>query len=98
MRSNLEWEAFGNLDPLWSAASWEERSKRGVNPRTEQESYENGETCWRVYILQWEKYGVGPGACVEICCGPGRINKHFAGCFGHVHALGVSDGMIAAAR
>ena len=98
MRSNLEWEAFGNLDPLWSAASWEGRSKRGVNPWTEQEFYANGEVSWREYLPQWEKYGVRPRACVEIGCGPGRITKHLAGWFGHVLALDVSEGMIVAAR
>jgi ubiquinone/menaquinone biosynthesis C-methylase UbiE len=98
MRSNVEWKAFGDLDPLWSAASWEERSKRGSNPWTEEEFYHCGQTCWQEYLPHWQKYGVIPRACVEIGCGPGRMTKQLAGFFGHVHAIDVSEGMIATAR
>src|SRR5712692_11667954 len=93
MKSNVEWKAFGDLDPLWSAASWEQRSKQGANPWTEEEFYRCGEVGWEECLPHWQTYGIDPRACVEVGCGPGRITKQLASFFRHVHGIDVSEAM-----
>jgi ubiquinone/menaquinone biosynthesis C-methylase UbiE len=97
-RSNIEWRRFGNLDPLYGVASWEGRNKRGPNPWTEAEFYGSGAVNCAEYVGRWESYGLNKRSCLEIGCGAGRITKHLAGYFSTVHAVDVSEGMLAMAR
>lgn len=97
-RSNLEWQEFGRSDPLWGVTSWDGRSKRGPKPWTEAEFYELGAVNCAEYVGRWESYGVDKTSCLEIGCGAGRITKHLARYFSTVHAVDVSEGMLAIAR
>lgn len=97
-RSNIEWKFWGKKDPLWAVATWKGRRKDGVNPWTDEEFYALGRSDWRDFIVHWQRYGVSPETAVEIGCGAGRLTKPMAEFFRRVHALDVSEEMIAYAR
>jgi SAM-dependent methyltransferase len=97
-RSNIEWKFWGKRDPLWGVAAWKGRSKDGANPWTDEDFYALGAIDWRDFLLHWQRYGVADQAVVEIGCGAGRLTKHMATYFREVHALDVSEDMIAYAR
>jgi len=97
-RSNIEWQRFGHSDPMYGVVSFDGRNKRGPNPWTEAEFYAYGAVNCAEYVAHWERYGVNKRSCVEIGCGAGRITKHLAEHFSTVHAVDVSEGMLAIAR
>jgi ubiquinone/menaquinone biosynthesis C-methylase UbiE len=96
--SNIEWQSWGKLDPLYGVASLEGRNKRGKNPWTDEEFYAYGALVWSEYIVHWERYGVNRESCVEIGCGAGRMTKQLSAYFKRVHAVDVSRDMIEYAR
>jgi ubiquinone/menaquinone biosynthesis C-methylase UbiE len=96
--SNIEWQSWGKLDPLFGVASLEGRNRRGNNPWTAEEFYAFGAQTWSDYKFRWERYGVNPESCVEIGCGAGRMTKQLAAYFQNVQAVDVSRDMIEYAR
>jgi SAM-dependent methyltransferase len=97
-RSNVEWKFWGKRDPLWGVAAWKGRNREGPNPWTDEEFYALGASDWQDFLLHWQRFGVAEGVAVEIGCGAGRLTKHMAAHFRQVHALDVSEDMIAYAR
>jgi SAM-dependent methyltransferase len=98
MKSNLEWRAWGNVDPLYGVATIPDRSIDGSAPWTEEEFYRLGEVDWKSFYPWWEKYGVSREHCLEIGCGAGRITRQLAKFFKTVTGVDVSPGMIEYAR
>lgn len=98
MKSNEEWQYWGQRDPLWSVASWAGREAHGNSPWTPEEFLALGESDFRDVIRHWNHYGLSPGICVEIGCGAGRMTAQLAGVFRAVVALDVSADQIALAR
>jgi len=96
--SNAEWERWGDVDPLWAVASWRGKERLGPDPWTDAAFYKLGEYDWHDFVVRWQRYGLDKMSCVEIGCGAGRITMHLAQCFGTVHALDVSEGMLEYAR
>ena len=96
--SNIEWEAWGEDDPMWGVSTVDERSRRGKNPWTVDEFYAQGPADWALLLPHWEQYGVVKKTCLEIGCGAGRMTRMLAGTFEQVHGCDVSPGMIATAR
>jgi ubiquinone/menaquinone biosynthesis C-methylase UbiE len=64
----------------------------------EAEIYGNMEEEWRKYLVLWSRYGLDTASCLEIGCGVGRFTPQLLKTFGTVHAVDVSEGMIARAR
>jgi len=98
INSNVEWQAWGRVDPLYAVASWEGRNKDGTNPWTSEEFYQLGKIDWQRFLSDWKKYGVDSHSCLEIGCGAGRLTMHIAQCFKTTHALDISIDMIDYAR
>lgn len=96
--SNVEWQSWGKLDPLYGVASLDGRNKRGNNPWTNEEFYAYGAQVWSEYVVHWERYGVSRESCVEIGCGAGRMTKQLSAYFQTVHAVDVSPDMVEYAR
>jgi SAM-dependent methyltransferase len=96
--SNLEWQRWGEVDPLYGVSAW--AGKRAGEPGawTDEEFYELGAKDWADFLAKWERYGVTPGVCVEIGSGAGRMTRAMAGFFSHVHGMDVAPGMIARAQ
>lgn len=94
MKTYIEWQKWGEIDPMWSAATWNKRDRNGSNPWTEKEFYECGLSDWLDFKSHWEQYGLKTGTCLEIGCGAGRITKHLADYFEQVIATDVSKSMI----
>ncbi len=93
MRTNIEWQAWGERDPLWGVASWAGRQKHGARPWTDSEFYALGED-WLDFEERWSRYGLVRGKCLEIGCGAGRITARLADAFEVVVATDVSIGML----
>ena len=89
---------WGDKDPLWAVTSWKDKDKAGANPWTDAEFYELGRSDWADFLKHWKRYGLDQSTAVEIGCGAGRLTKHMASVFGHVHALDISPGMIEYAK
>jgi ubiquinone/menaquinone biosynthesis C-methylase UbiE len=98
MKSNAEWERWGELDPLHAVASWPGKQAGAANAWTPAEFYALGESDWRDFSAHWRHYGLQPGHCVEIGCGAGRLTKHLAQDFQTVTALDVSPAQTKYAR
>jgi ubiquinone/menaquinone biosynthesis C-methylase UbiE len=98
LASNKEWKKWGEIDPLFGVASWQDKGLGGSAPWTDQEFYQLGESDWDDFAGHWEMYGVGRESCLEIGCGAGRITMQLAQYFKHVHAIDVSEKMIEYAR
>jgi len=98
MKSNIEWEKWGERDPLFAVATW--RGKERGNPEawTDDEFYELGRLDWADFQCQWQHYGLRAGSCVEIGCGAGRITKQLAQSFQHVTGVDVSQHQLDYAR
>jgi len=94
LKSNLEWEKWGEIDPLFGVASWSNKSKDGKEPWTDEEFYTMGESDWNDFVKFWEEYGLNNHSCLEIGCGAGRITKSMSNYFKSVEAIDVSKGMI----
>jgi SAM-dependent methyltransferase len=98
VKTNAEWRDWGRRDPLHGVATWPGRSRSDAQPWTDDEFYAVGALDWEDFSAQWLQYGVDRTSCLEIGCGTGRITRQLAEFFGTVHALDVSDEMIAYAR
>jgi SAM-dependent methyltransferase len=96
--SNLEWDAWGKLDPLYGVATLAKHARTGAEPWTDEVFYELGAMDWSFFRSKWEQYGVTCGTCVEVGCGAGRMTVHLARYFESVHGVDVSAGMIEYAR
>ncbi len=96
--SNVEWERWGQVDPLYGVASWAGKERGGVAPWTDDEFYQLGRSDWQDFLAHWKKYGVDNTSCLEIGCGAGRITMHLARYFRTTHAVDVSREMITYAR
>ena len=96
--SNMEWKKWGEIDPLFGVATHEGREKGGRSPWTDEEFYALGKLHWDQFFAHWTKYRLDNDCCVEIGCGAGRLTRHLAKSFRTVHALDVSEGMLAYAR
>jgi SAM-dependent methyltransferase len=96
--SSLDWKKWGEVDPLFGVASWAGRRRGDDLPWTDEEFYGLGREDWEDFRSVWGRYGMSPGACVEIGCGAGRITAHLAETFERVDAVDISQGMIDYAR
>jgi ubiquinone/menaquinone biosynthesis C-methylase UbiE len=96
--TNIEWKAWGDYDPLMDVAGWSGKSKDDANPWNDSESYKLGESDWKDFLAYWERYGVDRSSVLELGCGTGRITMQLAKYFKVVHAVDVSEGMIAYAQ
>jgi len=94
LASNEEWKKWGEIDPLFGVAAWNNKAKDGADPWTDQEFYQTGSLDWQAFKTHWEMYGVNRESCLEIGCGAGRITMQLASYFNDVHALDVSEKMI----
>ncbi len=98
LASNKEWKKWGEIDPLFGVASWQNKQRDGSNPWTDQEFYQLGDSDWKDFSRHWEMYGVSRESCLEIGCGAGRITMQLASYFNQVHAIDVSEKMIEYAK
>jgi len=96
--SNLEWQAWGERDPLFGVIPQPGRERTGANPWTDIDFYETGRRDWEEFLQRWNRYGLQGDTCVEIGCGAGRLTRHIAKNFSHVHGVDVAAGMINYAR
>lgn len=98
VKSNVEWKAWSELDPLYAVASWKGRERGGANPWTDEEFFAQGAQDWADFGALWKQYGCDRAACAEIGCGAGRLTRQLAKDFDVVHALDVSSSMLEYAR
>jgi ubiquinone/menaquinone biosynthesis C-methylase UbiE len=98
MKSNIEWEKWGEHDPLYAVASWPGKERGSSNAWTDAEFYELGRSDWADFLKHWQQYGLKPGHCVEIGCGAGRMTKQLAGTFQRVTGVDVSQHQLDYAR
>ncbi len=98
MKSNVEWEEWGERDPLFGVASWTGREKGGPHAWSEDDFYAVGALDWGDYEAHWSNYGLSNRCCVEIGCGAGRLTEHLIESFDEVIGVDVSPGMIAQAE
>jgi SAM-dependent methyltransferase len=98
LASNKEWKKWGEIDPLFGVASWQNKQRGGSSPWTDEQFYQLGESDWEGFARHWEMYGVNRENCLEIGCGAGRITMQLAQYFKDVQAIDVSEEMIEYAR
>jgi ubiquinone/menaquinone biosynthesis C-methylase UbiE len=98
MKSNIEWEKWGERDPLYAVSTWKGKERGSPDAWTDAEFYELGRSDWADFLRQWQHYGLKVGSCVEIGCGAGRITKQLAQCFQSVTGLDVSQHQLDYAR
>ncbi len=96
--SNIEWKKWGEEDPLYGVSSWSGKAKGDAAPWTDSEFYSLGKSDWEDALARWKQYGVNRASCLEIGCGTGRVTMHMARFFERVHAIDISEGMLAYAR
>ncbi len=96
--SNIEWKAWAKRDPLYAVATCPDMDREGENPWTDEAFYALGQSDWEDFHSTWTHYGVDHESCVEIGCGAGRITRSLASCFASVHAVDISEDMLAYAR
>jgi ubiquinone/menaquinone biosynthesis C-methylase UbiE len=97
-KSNVEWQAWGEKDPLFGVIPLTGRERDGATPWTDADFYETGRADWTEFRERWERYGLKKDACLEIGCGAGRITCSLAQDFAQVYGVDVAEGMIAYAR
>lgn len=98
MKSNVEWKAWGERDPLYAVSTWEGKDRESADRWTDEEFYELGARDWRDFEKHWEHYGLDRTCCVEVGCGAGRITKQLAAHFRRVNAIDVSEHQLAYAK
>ena len=98
MKSNVEWEKWGEKDPLFAVATWPGKEKDGANPWTDEEFYALGRSDGESFLTAWNSFGCDRRHLLEIGCGAGRLTRFFATCFDQVSAVDVSEHQIAYAR
>jgi ubiquinone/menaquinone biosynthesis C-methylase UbiE len=98
MKSNIEWNLWGKMDPLYGVASWAGRDRDGANPWTDEEFYALGAD-WLDFESAWRRaIGYTAGTVLEIGSGAGRITRVLAQTFENVVATDVSEDMLSYAR
>jgi ubiquinone/menaquinone biosynthesis C-methylase UbiE len=97
-KSNLEWQAWGEKDPLFGVIPVGGRDRGGSQPWTDEDFYETGRADWSELRQRWEKYGLEKESCLEIGCGAGRLTRHIGQDFKTAYGVDVAEGMIAYAR
>jgi ubiquinone/menaquinone biosynthesis C-methylase UbiE len=98
MKSNVEWNLWGKLDPLYGVASWAGRQRGGQNPWTDDEFYALGED-WHDFDGAWRRtVGYQAGTVLEIGSGAGRITRKLGQVFNRVVATDVSPEILEYAR
>lgn len=97
MKTNLEWQWWGDNDPLFGVASWAGRKKDEADAWTDDEFYSLGDD-WLDFRERWDRYGMQRGIALELGCGAGRLTKRLSADFVNVIAVDVSEGMLAYAR
>src|SRR5258708_39583427 len=75
-RSNVEWQAWGEKDPLFGVIPLTGRERDGAKPWTDADFYETGRADWEEFRARGEHYGLAKEACVEIGRGAGRMKRH----------------------
>jgi ubiquinone/menaquinone biosynthesis C-methylase UbiE len=95
--SNTEWRSWGKVDPLYGVATTPGKQRDGASPWSDDEFPALGRRDWQGILPAWQRYGLDTSS-FEIGCGAGRMTKQLAETFGTVHALDVSEHMIAYAR
>jgi ubiquinone/menaquinone biosynthesis C-methylase UbiE len=98
LASNREWKKWGEMDPLFAVAAWKGKNRGSSDAWTDEAFYRLGELDWKDFAEHWERFGVQKDSCLEIGCGAGRITRHLASYFKEVHAIDVSEKMIAYAK
>lgn len=98
LSSNKEWKKWGEIDPLFGVASWQNKERDSSNPWTDKEFYQLGKLDWQDFSRHWEMFGVNRESCLEIGCGAGRITMQLGLYFNQVHAIDVSEKMIEYAK
>ena len=94
LNSNIEWEKWGENDPLYGVSTWPGKEKGSQNPWSNEDFYKTGEQDWSDFSNHWVQYGLSKINCLEIGCGAGRITKQLSKYFKNVYAIDVSQGMI----
>jgi len=97
-KSNVEWQAWGEKDPLFGVIPLTGRERDGAMPWTDADFYETGRADWMELQERWERYGLTKEACLEIGCGAGRMTQNLARDFEQVYGIDVAEGMLAYAR
>jgi ubiquinone/menaquinone biosynthesis C-methylase UbiE len=98
MKSDLEWLAWGKIDPLYAVATLDGKSKSGEHPWEVEAFFRLGAEDWRRFLPHWESYGVNRRRCLEIGCGVGRMTRAMATDFDELYAVDISPEMIANAQ
>jgi len=94
MKSNIEWNLWGKLDPLYGVASWAGRGRDGANPWTDEEFYALGAD-WLDFEVAWRRtVGYTAGTVLEVGSGAGRMTRMLAQTFERVIATDVSNDML----
>lgn len=98
MKSNIEWEKWGERDPLYAVATWPGKERGSPSAWTDEEFYELGRLDWTDFLKHWQHYGLSAGTCIEIGRGAARITKQLGQYFQHVAALDISQHQLDYAR
>lgn len=92
--SNVEWQKWGDLDPLYGVASWDGKGAGDADPWDADGFFLVGEQDWESFLEHWRRYGVEPGVALEVGCGAGRLTRPMTRFFRHVHGVDVAAGML----
>ncbi|MDE2595548.1 MAG: class I SAM-dependent methyltransferase [Sphingomonadales bacterium] len=99
LKSNEEWRAWGEIDPMFGVASWQGRKQGEDNAWTAEEFYRLARSDWDDFRHIWlALYPPKPGTVLEIGAGAGRMSNQLADHFAQVKAVDVSPGMLDFAR
>ena len=98
LESNVEWQKWAKVDPLFGVSTVSGKERTGQHPWTVEELYLLGEAVWADFRPPWESYGLKKDSCLEIGCGVGRITHELVKTFVAVTAIDVSPEMIGTAR
>ena len=96
--SNLEWQRWGEMDPMFGVSSWSGKQAGSAEAWSEDEFFAMGAQDWADFKSHWTHYGLSQGVCLEIGCGAGRLTRALADDFDHVHGVDVAPGMLERAR
>jgi hypothetical protein len=78
MKSNIEWQEWGERDPLYPVDAWQGTERGSPHAWTDAELYELGRSDWADFLRHWQHYGLNAGNCLEIGCGAGRTTKRLS--------------------
>jgi len=81
MKNLSEWQAWGEIDPLYAVATVAGKAKTDDSPWSEGEFFASGLVAWNVFKRRWDAYGRPNSSCLEIGCGAGRLTRALASDF-----------------